>query len=457
MKWKGCCGKMVLRIQKNTNNHIFKVYMIAMFSLLIVRYLWKINVPAAAFLLVAMIPIWWGTASERLAFVASCIPFSIAFQYKYAILILACAILIKNKWRLKRSGLLILVMVMMVWEFWHVIYGNFSYVEYLRDFAELILLGIVASDDLEDLDHKLVIRTLAISVVGICGIMLWMQMQQFGFDLVAVFARSARSFRFGQGNMKSGPFALNFNANNLGFICNLSLCGILLLAVRKEHRYSDVVLAICAAVFALMTMSRSAIICMLMIFVSYLLLAQGELIKKIWSGVGGILLALVALILVWRFLPSVFENIQERFQRADVWNGRGSLFQYYGQFLLSSWKYLLFGIGMQDIYGKVSPRYPVHDVPHMGMQEVWVAWGIVGVGMMLILFEKIITTSKRYVGGPRQLYQFMPLFLTLIFTMSGQLLTSSRTLIALTFAYVCLSVNNKEQKRKTEIQILEDT
>lgn len=425
--------------------------MVGMFALFVVRYLLKVEVPAIAFLAVSMLPIWLGSTSEQLAFAASCIPFSVAFQYKYAILILAVAILAKNKWRLRRSGLFILVMGMMAWELWHAFYGYFEYVEFLRDFAELILLGIVTSIDMDDLDHKLIIRSLVVSVVGVCLIMLIMQMQQFGFDLVAVFARSARSFRFGQSNMESGTYALNFNANNLGFICNLSTCGCLLLAARKEHRREDWSLAICSVVFSLMTMSRAAIVCIIAVFAVYLLLSERTAAKKITAGVGGILMMLAALVLIQIFMPSVFDNIMERFQREDVWNGRGSLLLFYGRFLFSSWAYLLFGIGMQQIFEKVSPFYPVHDVPHNGIQEVWVAWGIVGVVMMAVAIWKMIATSKRYAGGRRQVYQFMPLVLTLVFTMSGQLLTSSRALMALTFAYVCLCVKNNHPKRSTRI------
>ena len=440
MSLKGFCGKMVLRIKKHKENRIFKVYLLAMFALMAVRYLMKVDVPAILFLLVAMIPIWFGSPSEQWAFVASCIPLSIAFQYKYALLILAVAILAKNRWRLKRSGAIIIVVAMMIWELWHAFYGQFSFVEYLRDFAELILLGIVTSIDMHDVDYKLVIRGLAVSVVGVCGIMLVMQLQQFNFNIVEVFIRSAHSFRFGQSNMESGAFALNFNANNLGFICNLSACGSLLLAIRKEHRRTDILLAVCSAIFALMTLSRAAIVCMVMIFGAYLFLIEGSAVKKFLSSASGVLIALFALVLVNAFVPSVFENILERFQRADVWNGRGGLLKYYNQFLFSSPMYFLFGIGMQHIFEKVSPFYPVHDVPHMGLQEVWVAWGLVGMVLMGIVLWKIVTVSKRYAGGKRQRYQFMPLVLTLVFAMSGQLLTSSRTLMALTFAYICLCI-----------------
>ena len=445
---------MVLRIQKNTENKIFKVYMLAMFALVVVRYLMKVNVPAIAFLLVAMLPIWCGTTSEQLAFVASCIPLSVAFQYKYALLILSVAIIVKNRWQLKRSGVLLVVFAMMVWELWHAFYGHFSYVEYLRDFAELILLGVVTSIDLHDVDHKLVIRSLAISVVGVCVIMLIMQLQQFDFDLVAVFGRSAHKFRFGESNMESGRFALNFNSNNLGFICNLSMCGGLLLAVRKENHRLDIILTVCLVIFALMTLSRAAIICTILVFVAYFIFVEGKLNKKIWGVVGGILIAILALVLLNLFVPAVYENIVERFQRSDVWNGRGNLLKYYNQFLLSSPMFLLFGIGMQHIFEKVSPLYPVLDVPHMGLQEVCVSWGLVGVVLFIIVIWKIIKMSKYSAHGKRQLYQFMPLVLTLVFTMTGQLLTSSRALMALTVAYICLCVKKSTVERDKNAEIV---
>lgn len=438
---------MALRIQRNKENRIFMAYLLAMFALLVIRYLLKVNVPAFAFLLVTMLPIWFGTSDEQLAFMATCIPFSVAFQYKYALLILSVAILIKNRWRLKRSGVLILVLAMMAWELWHAFYGRFSYVEYLRGFAELILLGVVTSIDLHEVNHKIVIRGLSVSVVGICLIMLIMQLQQFGFDLVAVFTRSARSFRFGQGNMESGRFALNFNANNLGFICNLSACGGLLLATRKEHRWYDILLMAFSVMFALMTLSRTAIICLIMIVVAFLFLTEGNAARKIWSGVGGVIVLMLALIVIQIFIPTVFENLLERFQRADVWNGRGGLLKYYTQFMFSSPWYFLFGIGMQSIFEKVSPHVPVLDVPHMGLQEVWVAWGVVGLILMGIVLWRIVATSRQYAGGKRKPYQFMPLVLTLVFTTAGQLLTSSRALIALVLAYICLCVKKTEPAR----------
>ena len=421
-----------------------------MFVLMVARYLLKIDVPAIAFLALTLLPSWFGTKSEQLAMVASCIPLSVAFQYKYALLILSAAILIRNRWKLNRSGAFMIILAMAIWEWWHAFYGRFSYVEYLRDFAELILLGLVISIDLDQVNYKLIIRSLAISVVGVCAIMLVMQLEQFDYNILAVFGRSAHSFRFGQSNMESGVYALNFNANNLGFICNLATCGVLLLVARREGTRFDIMMAVSASIFALMTLSRAAIVCLVLVFFAFIFLGEGKILQKVFSGVVGTVVAVIAMMLLWIYIPSVFENIQERFDRADVSGGRTSLFLYYGQFLLSSPAYFLGGIGMQHIFEKVSPYFAVHDVPHMGLQEVWVAWGIVGVFMIILLFWKIVTTSLWYSQGKRRAYQFMPLCLTLVFTMSGQLLTSSRTLMALVFAYVCLCISNDSPKENAE-------
>lgn len=441
---------MVLRIPKYKENRIFRVYLVAMFLLMVARYLLKIDVPAIAFLALTLLPSWFGTKSEQLAMVASCIPLSVAFQYKYALLILSAAILIRNRWKLNRSGAFMIILAMAIWEWWHAFYGRFSYVEYLRDFAELILLGLVISIDLDQVNYKLIIRSLAISVVGVCAIMLMMQLEQFDYNILAVFGRSAHSFRFGQSNMESGVYALNFNANNLGFICNLSTCGVLLLVSRREGTRFDIMMAVSASIFALMTLSRAAIVCLILIFFAFIFLGEGKILQKVFSGVVGTVVAVIAMMLLWIYIPSIFENIQERFDRADVSGGRTSLFLYYGQFLLSSPAYFLGGIGMQHIFEKVSPYFAVHDVPHMGLQEVWVAWGIVGVFMIILLFWKIVSTSLSYSQGKRRAYQFMPLCLTLVFTMSGQLLTSSRTLMALIFAYVCLCISNDSPKENAE-------
>lgn len=446
---------MPLRVYIKRENLAVKFYYIMMAVMLISRYLLGINVPSVVLLLIAAIPAVFGSTSELLASTVSFIPLSAAFQYKYALLISAVMLLIKNRWRLKSSYALFLVFIMMAWELLHFGCGYFSIVEYVRSFAELLFMGVLIMVNIRDQDYKMIIRSLALSVVGVCTIMLIMQLQQYNFNILKVFSRSAVNWRFGQSNMDEGSFALNFDANVLGFMCNLSACGLLLLRKRKEHIKMDIVMTLAAFFFALITLSRAAILCMLMIIALYAFGGESKGIKRVIGQLSLIAVIAIAGITVYTYIPSIIENLFERFQRKDVWNGRGTLFTKYLEFSFSSPTYLLFGVGLQEIVEKVSPIVWVNQVPHNGLQEALVAWGIPGVIALLMWLGMIIRFSMVYSDQKRDFYQFVPLLLTLVFAMSVQLLTESRNIIALSFSYICLCISNTVDKQDTdEIRLL---
>lgn len=437
---------MPLRICIKRENLAIKMYCILMPMMLIARYLFRINVPSAVVLMIAVIPAIFGSTNELLACVVSFIPISVAFQYKYALLISMVVMLLKNRWRKRSATAILLVLIMMFWEILHFVYGYFSIIEYVRDFAELLFLGGLIMIDIGDLDHKVIIRSLAIFTVGICGIMFIMQLQQNNFNLLKVFSRSAASWRFGQSNMRSDTFALNFDSNILGFICNLSTCGLLLLRKRKEYVKFDIVLTVASLFFSLITLSRAAIVCMLLIVALYVF--GGE--NKGWRRVVGILSIFAVVIIMGMavniYMPAIFTNLLERFTRKDIWNGRDSLFAKYMEFVFSSPINLLFGIGMQGIVEKVSPAIGVAQLPHNGLQEALVVWGIPGFISVLTWFGMIIRLSMIYSGSKRDFYQFAPFLLTLVFVMSVQLLTESKTILALSFSYICLCISSNMKK-----------
>ena len=178
---------MSFQIQIERRNLAIKVYSVLMALLIVARYLFRINVPSPAFLMVAMIPVIFGSTSELLACTMSYIPISVAFQYKYALLIAMVVMLLKNRWRIKSGYALLLVLAMMAWELLHVVYGYFSIVEYVRGFAELLFMGALIMVEIGELDHKMIIRTLSISVVGVCAIMFIMQMQQYNYNILRYF------------------------------------------------------------------------------------------------------------------------------------------------------------------------------------------------------------------------------------------------------------------------------
>ena len=105
---------------------------------------------------------------------------------------------------------------------------------------------------------------------------------------------------------------------------------------------------------------------------------------------------------------------------------------------------------MQGIVEKVSQVVWVDQVPHNGLQEALVIWGIPGIVAVLMWLGMIVRFSMAHSGFKRDFYQFTPLLLTLVFAMSVQLLTESRILLALSFSYVCLCIVSNMNKRNAE-------
>ena len=227
----------------------------------------------------------------------------------------------------------------------------------------------------------------------------------------------------------------------------MSTSGLLLLRKKNEHAAIDLILIIGSLVFALMTLSRAAIVCMLMIIALYVFGGENRGLKRAIGILSMFAAVTIVGVLVYVYIPAIFENLLERFRRKDVWNGRVSLLTQYMKFIFMSPVHLMFGIGMQGIFDKVSSVIWVHDVPHNGLQEALVAWGVPGLIAMIAWLGMIVKISKAYSGRKRDFYQFVPLLLTVVFTMVGQFLTSSRALMALAFAYICLCIGGNTDKK----------
>jgi hypothetical protein len=439
----------VLSLNKsNKVNLKFYLFLAIMLLALFFRNAFSVNIPVYVFLILSAFPIVFGGQNHILAFAACCIPMSTGFQYKYVLFMCVIVHLLKCKGKLKISVAVVPVLLMMVWELFHAFYGQFSINEYFRSFAELIILALALCMDMEDIDYKLVLRSLAISTVGVCLIMLYLQLQSNGFSFQNVISRGYHNFRFGTTNTTAENFGLNFNSNGLGFICNLSLTGMLVLFVRREYTTFDMVLLIVSALFGLMTLSRTFVVCLAFIVICFLLSFSGTRKKKALNIL--IIAAIVGatILILKHYMPQVYNNLILRFNETDILNGRDTLITFYNKHIFSSLPYFLFGIGLQDFQGKLSAIYGgTVQVCHNGLQEVWVAWGIVGVVFFVWAIFAMIRQSKLY-SRKKMSYQYIPLGFMLLSTSAGQLIRSELALLSLTLIYVCLCMKPKEFERQ---------
>lgn len=432
---------------ENRNNTWFYLYLIGLLLLIMLRVLTSVPVPVTLVLLLSFIPAVVGTRSQMLAFAVSCIPLSTAFQYKYAILICIIFYALRSGGKIKLNHIALAVAGMMVWELFHAFMGEFSFMEYLRGFAELLLLAVVAGMDMEKTDRELMYRSLALCTVGVCVTILLIQMKESGWSLDFV----TLAFRFGAGNVEMENFNISFNPNRMGFICNLSLSGLLILASHRKLTAGEIVLAVLLITFGVLTLSRTFLVCLAVVALGFIFSTRGTAQKKLLSVLSVLAAVGVCLVILFLIVPETIEAFVLRFQEKDLLNGRDTLFSFYNKHIWSSGLYCLFGIGLQDFVGKIRDIYGTGWlICHNGYQQVWVTWGIVGMVLLGYLVYGIWRGAKTR-ARRISLTQCIPMLLIMVYVVSSQLISSGPVLLGIVYAYISMTENTQRVEEENTL------
>lgn len=422
-------------VKVNISDRAFTGVMILMLVLVFLRTFWEWPIPAGVLLAISLIPALFGTPNQIIAFAVSCIPLSGAFQFKYALLLCMVCYMIRKSRRFKFTQVALMILLLMIWELFHAYYGSFSFVEYLRGFAELLFLIVIVDIDVKNLDYRMIARTLAYCTLGVCVIIFLLQLKNAGWSFGAIVFTS----RFGATNTSLEQFSLSFNPNRLGYICNLSISALLLIYNERKHSWVDIVSIALLAGFGMLTQSRTFLICFIIVICGFFLTMRGTVKQKLFAVLALCAVIVGVLLLINFLMPTVYDLLVSRFLESDLSNGRTTLFAFYNKHILSAPALMLFGVGLQDYSDKIGLLYDVEiAVCHNGIQEILVVWGLVGLLLFAYMLIVLFRAARRY--SPRQrAVQYIPLVLLLASVMAGQWISAEIPLLSLTFIYVCLS------------------
>ena len=426
-------------ISKNKRT-VFYIEMGILLAAIFARNILEIAIPVSLILVLGSLIALDNRRDEIIALCICCIPMSAAFQYKYLLFICILVYILKYPEDIRITWRILPLLLMIFWELMHGFRYAFSFYEVMRSFSELVFCSFLIMLDLKKPDHPMICRMLAITSVFMMSIVLINLLKANSFDFLMIFRGS---YRFGIGNRAVRNFGVNYNANQLGFICNLSVSGLLQLILSKKQRKSDYVLIAVLILFGIMTMSRTFLVCLALLFVMFVCMGNEKTSVKIKRIVSAILALVLIALFAYLFMPTVFNSYAARFLEEDISNGRTELFRFYNEHLVSGIRYLFFGVGIQnftrelaDIYGHIS------NVCHNGIQEILVCWGVPGLFMMVSFLGAMIFNRRWYFK--RRSFNYIPLILLVVDIQAGQFLRSGVALLALSFAYLSLQWNSND-------------
>jgi len=382
-----------------------------------------------------------GNRNEILAIAMCCIPLHEAVDFFYAVVACAGVYVLKYPREIRISLRVVLVLIMICWELLHCFTVDFSVLGFLVSVIPLIFLAVVLCMDVSHLDYAFVVRIMSAMVAAVCLIQLTNLMLRADFNLAVAIAGLRRLGIISENSPTDTMLGGTINPNSLGVTCVLATTGLMQLRAIGKGRVTDLIWMIILLVFGTLTSSRTFLVCLLLMAFLMVIGQPGNFRKKTRILVSLVLLAVAALVLLNWLFSNVLAYYIKRFQVENISSGRNVLMTAYHRFILDNPVVMFFGIGLQDYGIRLTEDYHVAmNVPHNGIQEIIVAWGIPGLLMFIVLCLMLYQQAGKYSKSIKLLNQ-IPFLIIVVKSMAGQFLTSNYTMLALSYAYLSLCQN----------------
>lgn len=418
--------------------------------LILIRYAFQVDIPRVLFLLVIALIAFLGDQNEIIAACISFIPMHESIDFYYALVICMVIYVVRYYKEFHIGFSVLLVFIVCVWEALHCLQLPFSIVDFLSYVIPFIILAVLMATNAKNFDYTFIVRVFALSTLGITLILLVRVLYFADFDIAVAFLNLERlGSDYHSGIQNVAVIGGQINPNSLGVITVLAATGLMQLRRMRRSNIGDMLLMGFMILFATLSASRTYLICLALMFLLLIISEKGGAVKKI-KLIALICLAIILIVIAMAILfPSTFSYYVNRFFVDDITTGRDDLFNEYHQFIVSDSEHLFFGIGLQDYGNRLTQIYRVaENTPHNSIQEIVVAWGIPGLIIFGILFINMYYVSSRC-NRKQSLINWIPLIIILVKSLAGQLLTSSYTMLALSFAYLslCQEFSHREESQ----------
>ena len=433
---------MVIRIKKSS--HLtFACLTTLLMGLVFVRYAFGINIPGILLTAVIIAIAAIGDRDEIIAISMCCIPLHEAIDFYISLAFCAMILAIKCYDRIRIGFIAILCVVMIIWELLHFFSPGSDLRLLITSLIPLAFLAIFLSCDVSNINYAFIVRSVAYVTVGMGFMLLLNCIVNANFNIVLAMANLQRLGHLSEDQIINGGA---IHPNSLGIINVLASTGLFHLRSINQQKKTDYLLIVLLVTIGVLTSSRTFLVCLVLMAFLLIIGQRGSIEKKMKFVAILFVFAILSLLLLYLFFPALLEYYIGRFNVDDITTGRDDLMVDYHNFIISNGDIMFFGAGLNNLAEKVVEIYRVSfNVPHNGIQEILVAWGIPGLLMIGLLILMMIFESNKY-ARRKGVLNYTILLIILVKSMAGQILTSGYTLLALAFAYLSLCQDFSEDR-----------
>lgn len=420
-------------LQKKTHKRTkFYVLLSLLLSCCFVEYVFGMYIPQAILLGIAFAAAMTGDADENAALCMCCVPLHTFFEYAFVILFAIICLVIKNSSKIRITGCIIPIILMVLWELFHCFTPNLRIMQFGSHCTTWLLLAVLMCTSEHKFDYAFIVHAFVLSLMVICCALLGRLMYTSGVNLASLLVNMQRL------GVEADTGTSKINPNTLGTLCIFGVCGLLQLRRMNCRRREDMGCILVLLLFGIMTASRTFLVCLLFMVSLFFFSSKGDISKKVKYICSILAVGILVIAISYIIMPDLLHYYVSRFFESDITTGRVDTMGEYHKYLIANPDVLFAGIGLQSFSERVIALCPqAIFVPHNGLQELLLAWGIVGVGLFVALWSAMIVQSRRCLVN-QNLLNYIPFLILLLKTLAGQMLNSAYTMLMFSFAYLSM-------------------
>jgi hypothetical protein len=414
-------------IKKISNACSLKKLMFCIFGvllLLVLRDIVGLDINKFFFIIPFAMAVYLLDFGEILYFFAFMIPVASGLPKNYIFLLLLFALIYKRHFAFNVFQISIPFLVFLA-ELLHLInFNDINVIDIGGYIAVITIISIIVFEQKAKIEND---KILLFFALGSCSLILIILTSTL--EIMSLKDALITGYRFGNVRNLMGDevgLVLGNNANNIAYYAIIAISSILVLMQNQKTSILTGLSMIFILVFGgLLTLSRSFVITLILLLFMYLMILAKPCGKNIITLILGLLISLFLYNIIYWLFPDLIQNIMFRFQETSITGDRDIIFEQYTSFMMRNPIDFLLGVGLFPMLTITGMKF----APHNAIQQVWVAYGFVGLSFFVYVICNMIIRAKD--GKTIKLFFYLPLIVLIIFTQTIQFLAPFELMLPL--------------------------
>ena len=431
-----------VELLRSKNNKVI-AFLILTITLIVARDIFSFKIPMIVFTILTIIVFLLSNSSDGFLYIIALLPFCRGMPYSEMIVATLLLDFIKRcssfDWNIKLKYYIPIVFITII-ELMDYFVFNIPSNEILYLIAYMLFVSYAIDKKMYIGNEYRYLIAYALTTLASVFIVVIREINLYGLDYIMTY-----NVRFGANT--NGLIVTNYNSNELGLYCCVAVAVLLMLQLENKQK-SLLILAVVISITGMVSVSRSYILAVLMIWIIYLI--KNQINIKILFYLGFVLL--IAVLAINKFFPEVSQWLihyyETRSMQAslDGLGGRVAIFSNFTNAVFANIYTVLFGYS--EMYGMVLESGAVHN----GTQEIIVSWGIVGFIIAVLWIYNLVKSTTTLVSDKKKI-RYFPFVIFLLYIQTIQFFTMHNYLLVMMVCIIAISYVASENSRGDQLWI----